>query len=124
MLSFSRAFFALMVCLVLVACETPEDRAARETQFNGKPLAQVSAAIGKPDLQNAKTAIWKFSERQIYFDPIYIYDSHGRARIVGHHRRPVHLECTYTATLSRGRVVASVYEGNSCLRYAPRLPRV
>lgn len=123
MLPVFRALAAVMLCLALTACETPEERAARESQFNGKPLAQVSAAIGTPDLQNSKTAIWKYSERQVYFEPIYIYDEHGFARIVGHRRIMDHDYCTYIASLSGGRVVASDYQGNNCLRYAPRLPR-
>lgn len=120
---FIRSVFVLMFCLVLAACETPEERAARETQFNGKPLAQVTAAIGQPDLQNARAAVWKYKERDVIFEPIYVYNSAGQARVAGHRRRVIENACTFTASLSSGRVVASQYVGNNCLRYAPRLPK-
>lgn len=123
MLSFMRVLSVLTACLVLAACETPEERAARETQFNGKPLAQVTAAIGAPDLQNAQAAVWKYNERNVVFEPIYVYTSTGQARVAGHRRRVVVNECTFTASLSSGRVVTSQYVGNNCLRYAPRLPK-
>jgi len=123
MFSFFRGLCVLLPCIVLAGCETPEERAARETQFNGKPLAQVIAAIGQPDLQNSTTAVWQYRERDVIFEPIYIYTSTGQARVAGHRRRVIENECTYTARLSSARVVASQYVGNNCRRYAPRLPR-
>tara|TARA_R110000850_G_scaffold141905_1_gene263946 strand:- start:7 stop:384 length:378 start_codon:yes stop_codon:yes gene_type:complete len=106
---------------VLTACESPENRAAREAQFNGQPLNAVIAQIGKPSAQTADKVVWSFKETETQFTPVYRYNQYGQAILVGHNRQNLTFTCTYTARLNAGRVVESHYEGNSCMRFAPKL---
>ncbi len=106
--------------LALTACETPENRAAREAQFNGQPLSAVISRIGAPGARTADKAVWRYRETRTDFVPVYTYNQYGQAILVGHNRRNVTLTCTYIAQLNAGRVVDSHYDGNSCTRFAPK----
>ncbi len=109
----------LVGAMTLAACESTEDRTARETQFNGQPLKAVIAQIGAPTSRNAEKAVWQYKETTTKFVPVYSYNQFGQARVTGHRRQTITLDCTYTATLKAGRVLSSDYQGNSCNRFAP-----
>ncbi len=118
---FKTTALLLTGALALAACESPENRAAREAQFNGQTLNAVIAQIGKPSAQTADKAVWSFKETETQFTPVYRYNQYGQAILVGHNRQNITLTCTYTAKLNAGRVIESRYEGNSCMRFAPAL---
>lgn len=111
---------ALLAPLFLAAClETPEERVARETQFNGMKVAEVAARIGEPSFQNAELALWQYSHHYTKQEPIQTYIN-GSYVIVGYRSVKRENKCTYTAKLSAGRVAESIYEGNSCRVFAPK----
>lgn len=107
--------------LGLSACESPENRAAREAQFDGQPLSAVIARIGNPSIQTTDKAVWTYKETTTNSMPVYRYTQDGQAIFVGHNHQKVTLSCTYTALLNAGRVLESRYEGNSCRKFAPKL---
>lgn len=115
------ALLASAAALLLAGCETAEQLEARQTQFNGMPLQDVIATIGEPRSKSSKRAVWHFTESGVNFEPIYGYRPTGQAYVVGHRRVPYTLACTYTANLRSGKVVESLYDGNGCRRYAPKL---
>lgn len=116
-----RSAFAIMAAAAaLTACEAPEDRLARETQFDGATLDNVVSKIGPPDINTEQQAVWNHRNTYTNRVPIRHYVN-GRWHTVGYRNERVVSECSYTATLDRGRVVASKYEGNSCRRFAPDL---
>ncbi len=108
--------------ILLMSCESPEERLARETQFDGRSISEVVARIGKPDKRTNTQAIWSFetsTRRQV---PI-ILPINGIPTLMGYRQETVYLNCTYTATLSSGVIKSSHYEGTSCAEYAPKLPQ-
>jgi|GEM_PF-5883158 len=118
-----KTLLAFALTLLVSGCfETKEDAEARLAQFNGKTVAQVAAVIGKPIAQDKSKAIWQFSSSYTRDDPIRQYIN-GKPVIVGYRPRKVNINCTYTAALRAGRVKASAYQGNSCVRFAPKLPK-
>jgi hypothetical protein len=121
--SFNTTVLLALGAFVLTACENPENRAAREAQFNGQPLNAVIAQIGKPSAQTADKAVWSFTETKTQYTPIYRYNQYGQAILEGHNRQNLTSTCTYIAILDAGRVVESHYEGNRCMRFAPKLSR-
>ncbi len=116
------ALFTLAIAaLTLTACgETEEERLARETQFNGKTIAEVAARIGAPRQKSATQAVWVYSHTYTQTTPIYGVVN-GQSQIVNYHSYRVTNSCTYTAALKRGRVQTSSYQGNSCRQFAPKL---
>lgn len=112
------AAFLLTACLV----ESPDDKVARLAQFNGKTLEQVTASIGPPTLHQGNTAIWLLNESRTYYAPQYDY-IYGARIYVGQISRTERRYCKYTATLSGNRIQSSVYDGTSCKRFAPTLPK-
>ena len=111
---------AIIACLLLSACETPEERLERETQFDGQTLDFVIAKIGQPNSTTSERAVWSFESSYDKQIPIQHYIN-GHWVFVGYRRERVSVDCTFTATLSSGRVATSHYQGNSCTRYAPSL---
>jgi len=109
--------------MLLAACESPEDRQARETQFDGQSLDAVVTKIGQPTQLNANKAIWFYRDTQTNYVPVYSYNQYGQATVVSHNRQVITVECKYAADLKSGRVVRSTYQGNSCERFAPKLPK-
>ncbi|MFX4295415.1 MULTISPECIES: hypothetical protein [Roseobacteraceae] len=118
---FTRPFTLFLALLSVAACESPQDTAARQAQFDGLPLSQVIATIGAPTQKSSTSAIWQYNETKTDFVPIYSYDQFGKARVSGQRQQTVTLSCTFQATLDNNRVVASSYDGNSCGRFAPKL---
>ncbi len=119
----------LPATLFLTACtvETTEEKVARLEQFQGKTVNETIAIIGPPILHEGNKAIWLFDQVQTtyggYYDP-YFPSLHGRRHRIGHFPTTSnHYHCKFTAELKRNRIVAGKYEGNSCLRFAPRLPK-
>ena len=106
--------------IYLTGCETPEQRIARETQFNGIPLSEVTGIIGQPSLQSVEKAVWNYDNSYINQVPIY-HHINGELLLVGFRRDRIRVSCTYTATLRAGQVINSSYVGNSCARFAPKL---
>ncbi len=118
----SKTALIISITFALTACETKEDVAKRLIQFNGKTLAHVSQIIGKPTLQDKSRAVWFYeaihTEYQPYYHPYrYGHRHHGYGHRIPHTYR---VNCTYTASLKSGRVLASKYKGNSCQRFAPK----
>jgi hypothetical protein len=117
---------ALLLCtaFLLTAClvETPEDKVARLAQFNGKTLEQVKASIGPPTLHQGNTAIWLLNESRTYYAPQYEFIN-GVRLYVGQISRTERSYCKYTATLSGNRIQTSMYDGETCKRFAPPLPK-
>ena len=107
--------------LGVAACESPQETAARQAQFDGKPLSQVVALIGAPTKKSSTSAVWQYNETTTDFVPIYSYDQFGKARVSGQRRQTVTLTCTFQAVLNDDHVVATSYDGNSCERFAPKL---
>jgi hypothetical protein len=110
-----------MLASLVAACETPQDIVARQAQFDGKTFNEVVAVIGNPKQKTSQSAVWNYKETHTNLTPVYRYDQHGRAILVGHNRNDVTLTCTYTANLKSGRVTSSTYDGNGCKKYAPKL---
>ena len=118
-----KALLAFALTLLVSGCfETKEQAEARRIQFNGRTVAQVAAVIGKPIAQDKSKAIWQYSNSYSKNVPIQHYIN-GRWITTGYRTQQVNVDCTYTATLRAGRVQTSTYEGNSCGRYAPKLPK-
>lgn len=115
------ALVTTAAALFLAGCETAEQIEARQTQFNGMPLNDVIATIGEPRSKSSKRAVWHYTKSGVNFQPIYGYRANGQAYVIGHNRVPYTLTCTYTANLQSGKVVESIYDGNGCSRYAPKL---
>lgn len=116
-----KALVALTLSTLLSGCfETKEDIEARQSQFNGSSVAQVSAVIGKPIAQDRAKAIWQYKNTYRNRVPIQHY-MNGKWITSGYRTETVKQICTYTATLSAGRITASTYAGNSCTRLAPKL---
>jgi len=122
-LKFRLAALLALGAFALAACETPEERSAREAQFVGQPLKSVIARIGQPNTKTAEKAIWHYKETNTHFTPIYAYNQFGQARVVGQTSQVITVTCTFTARLKSGRVTDAQYEGNGCVRYAPGLPK-
>lgn len=112
---------ASITILSLAGCETPEERQARETQFNGKTVAEVEARIGKADRVTATSAIWKSEYTTTTRVPVYGGGPGGKQVLLYYRPQQTTHSCTYTATLNAGRVVLSDYVGNDCRRFAPKL---
>ncbi len=109
--------------LLLSGCfETEEEREAREAQFNGKTVSQVATVIGKPSAQDKTKAVWLYKDSYINRVPIQSFRN-GKWITTGYRSERVHVNCTYTAALNKGRVVSGIYEGNSCGRIAPKLKK-
>jgi len=118
-----KTLLAFALTLLVSGCfETKEDAEARRAQFNGRTVAQVAAVIGKPIAQDKSKAIWQYSNSYSKSVPIQHYIN-GRWVTTGYRTQQVNVDCTYTATLSAGRVKTSTYQGNSCVRFAPKLPK-
>lgn len=114
---------AFALTLLISGCfETEEEVAARRAQFNGKAVAQVAVVIGKPIAQDRSKAIWQFSSSYSKSVPITHY-MNGKWVTTGYRSQQVNVDCTYTATLSAGRIKTSTYKGNSCGRFAPQLKK-
>lgn len=107
--------------LTLAACETSEQIAARERQFNGKALDEVIAVIGPPTERSRTEAVWSFRETYVFHSPNTVLINNKLVTIGTTPHEGVRA-CTYRATIERGRVVSSTYQGNGCARYAPKLP--
>ena len=75
------AMFGLAL-FVLVACESPEERVARESQHNGKSVAQMNAIFGPPVQKSATHAVWAQHNSFVVRHPIYDYYG-GVSVIVG-----------------------------------------
>ncbi len=113
--------FSFGVILTLAGCfETPEEREARQTQFNGKTLQEVEARIGEAYKRTSQQAIWKHSYTSRQAVPIYAY-LNGQQTVVGYRYQTVTHSCTFTALLKGRKIVSSDYQGNDCRRYAPKL---
>jgi outer membrane protein assembly factor BamE (lipoprotein component of BamABCDE complex) len=119
-----KALVTLTMALLLSGCfETKEEIAAREAQFNGKTVSQVATIIGKPIAQDKSKAIWQYNSSYTRSEPITQFIN-GNWITVGYRNVPVNVGCTFTATLSAGRVKTSTYAGNRCERYAPKLKKL
>jgi hypothetical protein len=112
----------MVVLFGLTACETSEMTAARQSQFNGKPLEDVVAVIGPPTQQTRSEAVWSFRETYTYHSPNYV-SVNNQLIMTGTTPHEGVRACTFSATLEDGVVIASRYEGNGCARYAPKLDR-
>lgn len=113
--------FTGAMTLFLTGClETPEQAEARRTQFNGKTVAEVSEVIGKPTTQNKSKAVWMYQNSFTNRVPTQSYIN-GTWVTTGYRTEQVRLRCTYTATLSEGRIKTSHYDGNSCQKYSPKI---
>ncbi len=113
----------LSLVLLLSGCiETSEEHEARQAQFNGKTVAQIAAVIGQPAAQDKIKAVWLYKDSYIDRTPIQSFRG-GKWITTGYRNQRVHVNCTYTALLSRGQVQSSVYDGNSCGRYAPKIKK-
>lgn len=118
-----------LICLslTLTGCfEKPEKKPARLAQFNSKTVAQVATRIGPPTLQNEITDGWLHDVTHIQHEPIFFpypfpggLHRHGGYGGGGSYRG----YCKYTATLKSGRIQSGKYEGKSCRRFAPTLPK-
>lgn len=108
--------------LTLAACETSEQIALREAQFNGKALDEVIAVIGPPTERSRGEAVWSFRETYVFHSPNTVLINNKLVTIGTTPNEGVRT-CTYRAALERGLVVSSTYKGNGCARYAPKLPR-
>lgn len=116
-------FITSAAAVLLTGClETPEQAEARRTQFNGKTVAQVAEVIGKPTAQDKSKAVWMYQNSYTNRVPIQSY-LNGAWVTTGYRTEQVRLKCTYTATLSAGRIKNSIYDGNSCARYSPKLKK-
>jgi hypothetical protein len=105
---------------ILAACESPEQITARQEQFNGRSLEEVVAIIGPPTERTRSEAVWSFRETYVFHSPNTVLINNKLVTIGTTPHEGVRA-CTYRATLERGRVTASAYQGNGCARYAPRL---
>ena len=116
-----RLLALLCLCsLSLIACETAQDRAAREAQFNGKTLSEVIAVIGPPAQRSASSAKWHHTETRYKSTPRYT-TINGQLVPAGSWQDPYQATCTYIAKLQNGWVTKSTYLGNACARFAPKL---
>lgn len=107
--------------LFLTGCfETAEEIEARRTQFNGMALSDVTARIGAPDRTSSSQAVWTYENTFWHQYPIYGTVG-GKRVVVNYSRTRVTHKCTYTAALKSGRVVESLYEGNYCNVFSPKL---
>ena len=113
----------LATTLFLPGCETPAEIEARRSQFNGAALGDVIATIGEPQSQSSSQAIWHYSRSGVHYVPTYAYRPNGQAYVVSQRRMDYTITCTFTASLASGRVVDSLYDGNGCDRFAPKLKR-
>ena len=119
----NKVLVAFTLTFALSGCfETKEEIAARRAQFNGKTVAQAATVIGKPIAQDKSKAIWQFSSSYSKSVPITHY-MNGKWVTTGYRSQQVNVDCTYTATLSAGRIKTSTYRGNSCGRFAPKLEK-
>ncbi len=117
-----KALTALTLALLVSGCfETKEEAEARRIQFNGKTVAQVSAVIGKPTAQDNSKAVWQYQNSYTKQVPYQVYQS--GIWITLYRTEYVSQDCTYTATLNAGRLITSHYTGNSCRRFAPKIPK-
>ena len=117
-----KALTALILTFLVSGCfETKEEIEARRAQFNGKTVAQVSSVIGKPIAQDKSKAIWRYENSYYKQVPYQVYQS--GIWITLYRSEYVSFDCTYTATLSAGRVITSHYIGNSCRRYSPKIKK-
>ncbi|WP_216595347.1 hypothetical protein [Aestuariivita boseongensis] len=111
----------MTVALFLAGCGVPaEEMEARKAQFVGKPLSDVSAAIGRPSAQDRKQAIWTYKNSYVTRIPIQSLRN-GTWVTIGYRNQTNTVSCTLTAQVSQGVVVSTQYEGNSCARFAPPL---
>lgn len=116
-----KALIAITLTILLSGCfETKEEVEARQSQFNGSTVAQVSAVIGKPIAQDSGKAIWQYKNSYVDRVPIQHY-MNGKWITSGYRNQTVNLDCKYTATLSAGRIKTSTYVGNSCNGFAPKI---
>lgn len=118
-----RTFVTLCTLPMLTAClfETTDQKVTRLTQFNGKTVAQVSQIIGKPTEQTTDSAIWAYSKTTTTREPVYEdFGVFGGLQIVYYDETTTTSKCTYTANLSKKRITSSLYDGNSCKRFAPK----
>jgi len=114
---------ALGMTALLAGCfETPEEMAARENQFIGKTVPEVAAVIGPPTVRDRNIARWISNTSTVNRIPISHY-MNGVWVTTGYRNERIELHCKFTATLSKGRVVAADYQGNDCNRFAPRLKK-
>ena len=107
--------------------ETTEEKVARLEQFEGKTVNAAIAIIGPQILHEQNKAIWLFDQIERshggYYDP-YFPSIHGRRHRLLHYPTVTNrYHCKFTADLKGKRIIAGKYEGNSCLRFAPRLPK-
>lgn len=107
-----------LALFALVACETPEERAARESQHNGKSVAQMNAIFGPPVQKSATHAVWAQHNSFVVRHPIYDYYG-GVSVIVGYDNQVVNQFCELTAQISQGIVVASSVDGTGCRNMVP-----
>lgn len=117
------AFIPLTLSLLISGCaiETEEQAEARRTQFNGRTVAEVSAIIGTPFAKDQTKAIWQYKGSYQNSLPLQRLIN-GKWVTYGYRYETVEIGCTYTATLAKGRIQTSTYEGNRCGRYSPKLP--
>ncbi|WP_434290562.1 hypothetical protein [Celeribacter sp. SCSIO 80788] len=105
--------------LILAACENPKMTATRQSQFNGKTLDEVITVIGPPTERSRSEAIWSFRETYVFHSPNTVLIDNKLVTIGTTPHEGVRT-CTFRATLAQGRVAASTYRGNGCMRYAPK----
>lgn len=118
--SLTQSTIAFVAIAGISACESPEQTTKRQNQFNGMPLSSVEEAIGPAANSNAVQAVWSYENTRTVREPIQSYIN-GNWVTKGYRNKIVNDACIYTATLNAGIVVSSAYEGNSCLRFAPKL---
>lgn len=112
----------LTITLLISGCfETKEEAEIRHAQFNGRTVAQVAAVIGKPTIQDRSKALWRYENSYYRQVPYQVYQS--GIWITLYRSEYVSQNCTYTATLSGNRIKTSHYTGNSCRRFAPKMPK-
>lgn len=117
-----KTFIILTLTLLVSGCfETKEEAVARHIQFNGRTVTQVSGIIGKPAAQDKSKAIWQYHNAYYKQVPYQVYQS--GIWITLYRTEYVSQDCTYTATLSGNRIKTSHYVGNSCRRFAPKMPK-
>ncbi len=113
----------LLLAVILSGCvETAEELKVRQEQFNGKTVAQVAEVIGQPAAQDRTKAVWLYKDSYIDRTPIQSFIN-GKWVTTGYSNQRVHVNCEYTAALSKGRILSSVYVGNSCGRFAPSIKK-